>query len=307
MRIAMMGSGGIGGYLGAKLAQIGEDVTFIARGSHLAAMCEQGLCLESPLGGIKIPRVSATDRPSEVGFVDLVIFAVKLYDSESAAAAVMPMVGPKTKVVTLQNGIDSVATLAKHVPHQQIVPGATYISAAISSPGVIVHAGGNTQLLLGGRNDPVIEAFESACSRAGGIDVQIAEDIEKVLWIKFITVSAFSGATSLMRCGIGPILANPESRIFLEQLRDEGMAVAAAAGHKMAKGYEEKVTSLWKSFPAETKSSMAIDLEKGKPIEIEWLSGRVHTLGNELGVMTPAHTAVYRELHLHATGAPHLQ
>ena len=124
------------------------------------------------------------------------------------------------------------------------------------------------------------------------------------MWIKFITVSAFSGATSLMRCGVGRIFADPESRNFLEQLRNEGMAVAAAAGHKMAEGYEEKVISLWTSLPGETQSSMAIDLGKGKPIEIAWLSGRIHALGKELGVMTPAHTAVYRALHLHAAGAP---
>jgi 2-dehydropantoate 2-reductase len=123
MRIAMMGSGGIGGYLGARLAQAGEDVTFIARGSHLAAMQKQGLCMESPLGEIKLPHVSATDTPSEVGFVDVVIFAVKLYDSESAAAAIIPLVGPNTRVVTLQNGIDSADMLAKYVPRPQIVPG----------------------------------------------------------------------------------------------------------------------------------------------------------------------------------------
>ena len=301
MRIAMMGSGGIGGYLGARLAQVGEDVTFIARGSHLAAMREQGLSLESPLGGIKLAHVSATDTPSEIGFVDLVIFAVKLYDSESAAAAIIPLVGPTTRVVTLQNGIDSVDTLAKYVPRGQIVPGATYISASVGRPGEIVHAG-NTQVILGARNDTMIEAFGSACSRAGGIDIQIVEDIEQVLWVKFITVSAFSGATSLMRCGIGPIFADPESRIFLEQLRDEGMAVAAAAGHAMAEEYEKQVISLWKTFPAGTQSSMAIDLGKGKPIEIAWLSGRIHMLGNELVVMTPAHSAVYRALHLHAAG-----
>ena len=301
MRIAMMGSGGIGGYLGARLAQAGEDVTFIARGSHLAAMQEQGLCLESPLGGIKLPHVSATDTPSEVGFADVVIFAVKLYDSEAAAAGIIPLVGPKTRVVTLQNGIDSVTTLAKYVPRAQIVPGATYISAAVGHPGVIVHAG-NTQVILGGRNDTTIEALGSACSRAGGIDIQIVEDIEHVLWVKFITVSAFSGATSLMRCGIGPIFADPESRIFLEQLRDEGMAVAAAAGHAMDEGYAKQVMSLWKTFPTETQSSMAIDLGRGKPIEIAWLSGRIHALGNELGVMTPAHSAVHRALHLHAAG-----
>lgn len=302
MRIAMMGSGGIGGYLGARLVQAGEDVTFIARGSHLAAMRQQGLLLESPLGDIKLPPVSATDTPSEVGSVDLVIFAVKLYDGEAAAAAILPLVGPKTRVVTLQNGIDSVEMLARHVPRPQIVPGATYISASVGRPGVIVHAGGNTQMILGGRNDTMIEAFGSACARAGGIGMQIADDIEQVLWVKFITVSAFSGATSLMRCGIGRIFANPQSCLFLEQLRNEGMAVAKAAGHVMAEGYEKQVTALWKSFPAETQSSMAIDLGRGRPIEIEWLSGRIHALGNELGVMTPAHTAVYRALQLHAAG-----
>ena len=301
MRIAMMGSGGIGGYLGARLAQAGEDVTFIGRGSHLAAMQKQGLCMESPLGEIKLTHVSATDTPSEVGFVGVVIFAVKLYDSEAAAAAIVPLVGPKTRVVTLQIGIDSVDVLAKYVPRPQIVPGATYISASVGRPGVIVHAG-NTQVILGGRNDTMIKAFGSACTLAGGIDIQVVDDIEQVLWVKFITISAFSGATSLMRCGIGRIFANPESSIFLEQLRDEGMAVAAAAGHAVAEGYENQVIALWKSLPAETQSSMAIDLGRGKPIEISWLSGRIHALGNELGVMTPAHTAVYRALHLHAAG-----
>ncbi len=304
MRIAIMGSGGIGGYVGAKLAQASEDVTFIARGSHLAAMQAQGLRVESPLGEIELPQVSATDKPADVGFVDVVIFAVKLYDSETAAAELVPLVGPATKVVTLQNGIDSVATLAKYLPRPQIVPGATYLSASIKLPGVILHAHGNSKTILGGLNDPVVEALGKASARVVGLDIQIVDDIDHVLWAKFITVSAFSGATSLMRCGIGPIFADPESCIFLEQLRDEGMAVAAAAGHKMDEGYQERTTSLWKSFPAETKSSMAIDLGRGKPIEIEWLSGRVHTLGKELGVVTPAHTAVYRALHLHATGAP---
>jgi 2-dehydropantoate 2-reductase len=234
----------------------------------------------------------------------VVIFAVKLYDSETAASEMVPLVGPETKVVTLQNGIDSVATLAKYVPFPQIVPGATYLSASIKHPGLIMHAHGNSQTLLGGLNDPVVEALRDAGARVMGLDIQIVDDIDHVLWAKFITVSAFSGATSLMRCGIGPIFADPQSRVFLEQLRDEGMAVAAAAGYKMAEGYEEKVTSLWKSFPAATQSSMAIDLGKGKPIEIAWLSGRIHILGKELGVITPAHTAVYRALHLHAAGAP---
>jgi 2-dehydropantoate 2-reductase len=303
MRIAIMGSGGIGGYIGAKLAQASEDVTFIARGTHLAAMKAQGLRVESQLGEIKLPHVSATDAPSEVGFVDIVVFAVKLYDSETAAAAIVPLVGSATRVITLQNGIDSVAALAKYVPLPQIVPGATYLSAFIKQPGVILHAHGNSKTILGRPNDPVVKTLANASTRVMGLDIEIVDDIDHVLWAKFITVAAFSGATSLMRCGIGPIIADPDSCLFLEQLRDEGMAVAAAAGHRMAEGYEAKVTALWKSFPAETKSSMAIDLGRGKPIEIAWLSGRIHTLGAELGVMTPAHTAVYRALHLHSVGS----
>ena len=137
-----------------------------------------------------------------------------------------------------------------------------------------------------------------------GLDIQIVDDIEHVLWIKFITVSAFSGATSLMRCGIGPIFADPESRIFLEQLRDEGMAVAAAAGHEMAEGYRKAGHIALEIVSGRDKIFHGYRPGKGKPIEIEWLSGRIHALGNELGVMTPAHTAVYRALHLHAAGAP---
>ena len=307
MRIAIMGSGGIGGYIGAKLAKANEDVTFIARGSHLAAMQAQGLRVESPLGEIKLEQVSATDRPADVGLVDIVIFTVKLYDSETAASELLPLIGPATRVITLQNGVDSVAILAKYVPRPQIVPGATYLSASIKHPGLILHAHGNSKTILGGLNDPVVEELRNACARVVGLDVQIVDDIDQVLWAKFITVSAFSGATSLMRSGIGPIIANPESCLFLEQLLDEGLAVAAAAGHKMAEDYKEKVKSLWISFPAETKSSMAIDLGRGKPIEISWLSGRIHVLGKKLGVMTPSHTAVYRALYLHATGAPLLQ
>lgn len=150
MKIAMMGSGGIGGYIGARLAEAGEDVTFIARGNHLAAMREKGLNVESPLGEIILPHVNATDTPSEVGFVDVVVFAVKLYDSEAAAAALVPLVGSATRVITLQNGIDSVATIAKYVPRPQIVPGATYLSASIKRPGVILHAHGNSKTILGG-------------------------------------------------------------------------------------------------------------------------------------------------------------
>ena len=303
MRIAMMGSGGIGGYLGARLAQGGEDVVFIARGPHLEAMRRSGLRLKSQLGDVVLPRVRATESPAEIGAVDIVIFAVKLYDTESAAAAIVPLVGPETRVVTLQNGIDSVDTLARFAPRSQIVGGAAYMSVRLEGPGLIVHVGNITQVVVGGPNDPMIELWRGACLHAGGIDLETVEDIEQVLWNKFVNISAFSGATSLMRASLGPILGDPQSRLFLEQLRDEGVAVASAAGHPMPSDYQERMVSYWGKFPPETRSSMANDLAQGRPIELSWLSGRMHTLGNELGVPTPAHTAVYRALHLYANGA----
>lgn len=302
MRIAIMGSGGIGGYLGARLAHGSEDVVFIARGAHLEAMQRSGLRLKSQLGDIVLSRVSATGAPAEIGAVDVVIFAVKLYDTESAAKAMVPLVGPATRVVTLQNGIDSVDTLARFVPRSQVVGGATYISARLEAPGLIVHAGAVTRVVVGSPTDPVIETWRDISLRAGGIDLETVEDVEQVLWSKFVTVSAFSGATSLMRAGVGAIMNDPQCVMFLEQLRDEGAAVASAAQHPLPHDYPERTMSLWRSFPPETRSSMANDLAQGRPLELTWLSGRVQALGSELGVPTPGHTAVYRALHLYAGG-----
>lgn len=146
------------------------------------------------------------------------------------------------------------------------------------------------------------EALCTACNRISGHDVRTVQDIDAVLWEKFVTLSAFSGATSLMRAGIGLILADREGRMFLEQLRDEGMAVAAAAGHPMDDDFKDRVITLWMSYPPDTRSSMANDLARGKALELTWLSGRMHTLGKQLGIPTPGHTAVYQALHLYAAG-----
>jgi 2-dehydropantoate 2-reductase len=303
MRIAMMGSGGIGGCIGARLAEAGADVSFIARGAHLQAMRERGLSVASPLGDVVLPEVNASESAAEIGPVDLVVFAVKTYDSETAAASLGPLLKRSTRVVTLQNGIDSAEALGRHVEPQQVIPGVTYISAYIGKPGEIIHAGGMPQVLVGGHRDPLIRSFEQIGARAKGLGLRSIEDIGTVLWEKFVTLSAFSGGTALMRSGIGPILADREGRAFMEQLRDEGMAVAAAAGHPMAEGFVDRAFERWTALPPEARSSMANDLERGKPIEVAWLSGRMHELGLELGVATPAHTAVYRALHLHALGS----
>ncbi|WP_024927615.1 MULTISPECIES: ketopantoate reductase family protein [unclassified Mesorhizobium] len=302
MRIAMVGAGGIGGYVGARLAEAGGEVSFIARGAHLQAMRQSGLRIQSDIGNVFLPNVSVSDTPADIGPVDLVIFAVKLYDSEKAAAALGPLIGGKTRVVTLQNGIDGVGILRRHVQADRVIGGATYLSAFINQPGEVVHAGGLPHILTGGHRDPLIKDLQALCDRAIGLELKPVADIDDVLWEKFVTLAAFSGGTSLMRSGIGPILDDPEARIFIEQLRDEGMAVAAAAGHPMAEGFEGRVIIRWTAFPPHIKSSMANDLERGKPIEVAWLSGRMHELGIKFHIATPAHTAVFRALHLYEAG-----
>lgn len=302
MRIAMVGAGGIGGYVGARLAEAGGDVSFIARGAHLQALRESGLRIQSALGDILLPNVCASAAPIDIGPVDLVIFAVKLYDSEKAAASLGPLIRKKTRVLTLQNGIDSVATLGRHVPIDQVIGGATYLSGFINKPGEIVHAGGLPHVLVGGHQDPLIQDLQKFCNQARGIELKPVADIENVLWEKFVTLAAFSGGTSLMRSGIGPIFDDPEARLFIEQLRDEGMAIAAAAGHPMTNGFVDRVMARWTPLFPDGKSSMANDLERGKPIEVDWLSGRMHQLGMRFGIATPGHSAVYRALHLHAAG-----
>ena len=300
MRIAVMGAGGIGGYLGGRLAAVGEDVAFVARGAHLEALRRDGLRIECPFGDLHLPDVTATDDPTGIGPVDLVLFTVKLYDSEAAAAALVPLVGPHTRVLTLQNGIDSLDILARYVPSGQLIGGSIYVAASIARPGVITVPGGSRRLVVGQASDPVIQALREACERGVGIELETVEDVAPVLWEKFVILCAFAGATSLMRAGIGAILVDPEARVFIEQLRDEGFAVAAASGHPVPEERRPRMMALWESLPPETRSSMANDLARGKPLELEWLSGRMHALGTDLGVPTPAQTAVYRALHLHA-------
>ncbi|TCN30205.1 ketopantoate reductase family protein [Sinorhizobium americanum] len=273
MRIAMMGSGAIGGYLRVRLARSGEDISFIARGAHLQTIRERGLRLLSPLGDVELPGAYATANPGDVGTVDLIVFAVKLYDGEAAAASMLPMVGPQTRVLTLQNGIDSMDMLSRLVPRHQVVGGATYISSFLEAPGMIRQVSGVTQIYAGGTGDPVIDQLRSACVRAEGVDLSVVEDIGPILWKKFVRLSAFSGGTSLMRAGIGKIMADPESQKFMEQLRDEGIAVAAAEGHPMPPDFSEETAGLFGALPSSRDfASIPITLRGGPTLPISGCS-----------------------------------
>lgn len=303
MKIAIMGSGGVGAYVGARLQDVGAEVHFIARGAHLQALQTQGLRIEMPGKDLHLPQVSATADPAEVGPVDLIVFAVKLWDTEVAAQQMQAMVGPNTRILTLQNGIDSVDLIRAQYPQAVVLGGVIYVSAVIDRPGVIRSPGGFHRIVMDRHaGDTVVAALAALAEQSAGLDVVLSDDAETTIWEKFIALSSFSGATSLLRARIGEILANAETQAFLRALLQETMAVGRAAGKKVRPELEDESVAKLQSMPPSFRSSMSEDLERGKPLELRWLSGRVHALGLKLGVPTPAHTAVYRGLVLHAGG-----
>jgi 2-dehydropantoate 2-reductase len=304
MRIAIMGSGGVGGYFGARLAAGGSEVTFLARGAHFAAMCEHGLVVESPLGEIKLPQVRASDDPKTIGAVDLVIVAVKLWDTEQAARQIEPLVRAGGAVLSLQNGVAKDDVLRHILGADPVIGGTCYIGASIARPGVIRHIGTMQRIVFGeydGRRSPRAEAFLAACQR-GGIDVELSADIELAIWEKFVFLVAMSGATSTIRLPIGPIRQHARTRTFLVDLMREVVAVGRARGVKLSQDFPEQRMTACDALPPEMTSSMHNDLERGNRLEVDWLSGNVVELGNSVGVATPLNRAVRDILALHANG-----
>lgn len=309
MRIAIMGAGGVGGYVGALLAAAGEDIAFIARGPHFDAMRANGLRIESPSGNLHLQNVIAHDDPSQIGVVDVVLFAVKLWDTETAAHQLKSLLGPNTRVITLQNGIDSVDLISPSVPREKIVAGVVYMSAFLAEPGLIRSPGWTCRLILdeAGGNESVA-GFVAACGRANGIEAQATASIEPIIWKKFIVVCAASGATALLRSSLGPIFANPETRAFFRQLVEEGAAIGRVLGVGLGDRFvEDTMEMIASSVPSNTRASMAEDLAHGRRLELNWLAGRMHALGIRYGVPTPAQTAVYRGLLLYADGGSQTQ
>lgn len=303
MRIAIMGSGGVGAYVGGRLRAAGEDVTFIARGAHLEAMRRDGLRIESPEHPVHVDHVVATGDPSTIGPVDLIIFAVKLWDTEVAATQLAPMIGPDTRVLTLQNGIDSVGMIARSVPQATVRGGVIYVSALIDRPGVIRSPGGLHVIVADAAGgDPVMAAFVAACAKADALDAKLTDAIHVVIWEKFIVLAALSAATSLLRASIGQIMEHPEARILQRQLLEEAVAVGRALGTVQRNDLVDEVMSKFAGMPYSFRSSMSEDLDRGKPLELRWLSGRLHYLGLEHGVPTPGHSVVYRALALYEDG-----
>ena len=305
MKIAVMGSGGVGGFYGGRLAHAGYDVSFIARGSHLSAMSEHGLTIENPMqGNVHIPRVKVTDDPATIGVADLVLIAVKLWDTETAARAVTPLVGPKTVVVSLQNGVIKDDILRRAFGEAAVVGVVVYVATHISRPGVIHQAGTIQRFILGeydGRCSSRVEELHEALLRAG-IKAEVSDDIRKTLWEKYVFLVGLSGSTTTMRSTIGPIREHPQTRAFLFDLMKETVAVGRALGVNLPEDYAGQRLAYVDTMATDMISSMYHDLKSGNPLEVPWLSGGVVQLGQQVAVPTPANRAVWDILALHAGG-----
>jgi len=299
-----MGSGGVGGYFGARLVKGGADVTFVARGAHLAAMREQGLTIDSAHEPIHLPKVNVTDDPAAIGPVDMVMFCVKLWDTEAAARQLIPIVGPETGIISFQNGVQKDDMLRPIFGDKALMGGVAYVGTTIGRPGVIVQTGQLQRLVFGeydGRRSRRAETFLAACKK-GGINAELSDDVRRSLWEKFVVLVAMSGATTSMRHTIGPIRSHPQTREFLIDLAREVVAVGRAHGVNLPADYAEQRIPFFDGWPPEMTASMHHDLNAGKPLELRWLSGGVVELGAKVGVPTPMNRAVRDILTLHADG-----
>jgi 2-dehydropantoate 2-reductase len=305
MRIAAMAAGAVGGYFGARMADAGHDVFFIARGAHLAAIEKNGLKIESVHGDLHLPKPNVTDDPAKVGPVDIVLFAVKLWDTEQAAEAARPLMAPDSRLITFQNGVDSLDRFSAVLGADRTVGGATYIATTIAAPGVVKHSSQFARMVVGRpdkKPDAKLQAFVDA-AKAAKLDITLSSDIERELWQKFIFLTAMAGSTASLRSAIGPIRADPELRAFFRALMEEAFAVGKAKGVALDHGYiDERMAFVMDKVEPGMKASMAHDLERGNRLELDWLAGKVRALGRQYGIATPASDTVYTVLKLSRMG-----
>ena len=305
MRIVIIGAGGVGGYFGARLIAAGEDVTFVARGPHLDAIRASGLRIDSPKGNLHLHDVRATNDVTGVGHADIVLITVKMYDLESAAASLPPLLGRNTVVITFQNGVEAVDIVKRHAGAEHLAGGVAYIAAVIDEPGRIRHTSMDSLIFgeLDGRRSDRLSALEAACLRAG-FTARVSTDIVVDLWAKFARLSVFSGMTAVTRSSIGVLRDDPDLFAMLKAATEETMAVARARGVQLPESLMREIVQMVMSLPHHAKASMLEDLGRGKRLELPWLSGAVVRLGREAGVPTPIHEFIATVLKPHVEGRP---
>ncbi len=305
LSIVVMGTGGVGGYFGARLARAGDAVTFVARGAHLEAIQRRGLTIRSTVEGEYTVRAEAVASLAGRPPADVVLFCVKAFDTDTAAAVIRPVVGPHTAVVSLQNGVDNEARIDAILGPGHAVGGAAYVFAVIESPGVVAHrfAGRIVFGEMDGRVSERCQRLQAAFARAG-VPAEVSPDIQRVLWEKYLFISAQAGVTALTRCPTGVIRAVPETWRLYRTLLEELAAVARAAGVRLAPDVVESIVKQAAGLAADTTSSLASDLARGRRLELEALHGHAARLGERLGVPTPAIATVYAALKPYLDGPP---
>jgi 2-dehydropantoate 2-reductase len=306
MKIAIFGSGGVGGYFGARLAQAGNEVHFIARGRHLAAMRANGLRVTSPLGDALIKPVHVHETPAEIGPVDIVTFAVKLWDTAAAAQSLRPLLAEGGLAIPFQNGVESVDALRKVLGERPVMGGSAYIASRIAAPGVIEHIGQMCRLQFGAllaAQRPAAEKFLAAC-KAAGINAELVDDVTRTIWEKFVFLVAVSSSTAVSRAPLGVVRGDPDLRRLFEQAMRETWTVGRARGVKLADDFIATRMQALDGLPYEMKASMAHDLEAGGKLEAPWLCGAVARMARELGLEAPVNATVFAALKPYLDGPP---
>ena len=303
MKIAVVGVGGLGGYIGGRLAQSGQEVTFIARGERLAALRENGLQVRSPDGEFVIHPVQATDESAEVGPVDLILFCVKTYDVETAAAGLHPLIGPGTALLPVQNGIAHLEQLRAILGNEVVLGGMAMINAHSPAPGVIERPGGPHRLEfgeLGGEPSARCLAIAQAITGAG-MEAVVSPKIAERMWWKLVGVCGAS-VFCLMRANKGRVWDYAETPVLVRQIVAEGVAVAHAQGIALTPTLPDEMVKIANTFPPQYKPSLLVDLEHGRRLEIEAWNGALVRHGKAAGVPTPVNDVIYACLKPYANG-----
>ncbi len=304
MKFAIMGSGGIGGYFGARLAEAGNNTHFIARGEHLTAMRADGLKVESPLGDLHLPEVQATDDPATIGQVDYILFTTKLWDLPAAADACQPLIGPETAIVSLHNGVSAEDDLADIFGPDHVFGGVAEISSFIARPGVIAHGGDFARIRFGELDGKTTKRAEQLRDRleGAGIEAELSSDISRLLWLKFILIAGTTSLTALARQPIGAVREAPKTRALLAQAYAEAFAIGRAKGVALDDQVPNERMSFTDKLPFGMTTSLAMDLDAGNRTELDWLAGYLAKAGAELGVPTPFYDLVFNLLKLSKDG-----
>jgi len=306
MRIAVVGTGGIGGPYGASLAKAGADVTFIARGAHLAAMRENGLRIEGDRGETHIQSAQATDKIAEIGTVDIVLCCVKLWDLEAVAEQIRAVIGPQTAVIPLQNGIDAAERLSTILGKEAVMGGMAFVTGAIVAPGVIRQTGTYQRMTFGefdGRISERGRRLRDFCE-AAGFEGVLSPDIMVPVWEKFILLVPLSGLNALTRLPLGKWRDDPDLlALYVEALR-ETVSVGVAEGVRLPSDIVDRTLTQMRSMPPHHTTSMGNDLNRGNRLELPWFAGKVVELGRRHGIKTPVNGFIYAALKPYVHGAP---